>query len=138
MMVALSGKRAQATLPQNHIEDLVRQALMSTSRFKMVERTTATQDIIAEQDFGASGRVDAKSAAKIGKIKGTEYTVKATIIELNPEKDTKSIQAAGGAMGSSGPGVAGVGLAGKGPVCPLNGPAIPTQTSEIAPRQTVG
>ena len=91
MMVDLSGKAPQATLPQNHIEDLVRQALMSTNRFKMVERTTATEDILAEQDLGASGRVDAKSAARIGKIKGAEYTVKATIVELNPEKDAKSI-----------------------------------------------
>ena len=137
MIVDLSGKGAQATLPQNHIEDLVRQALMSTSRFKMVERTTATQDILAEQDFGASGRVDAKSAAKIGKIKGTEYTVKATIIELNPEKDTKTIQAAGGAMGSSGLGFAGLGLTGKVAFCRLNVRVIRTETSEIVADQTV-
>jgi curli biogenesis system outer membrane secretion channel CsgG len=137
MIVDLSGKGAHATLPQNHIEDLVRQALMSTSRFKMVERTTATQDILAEQDFGASGRVDSKSAAKIGKIKGTEYTVKATIIELNPEKDTKSIQAAGGAMGSSGLGVAGLGLTGKVAFCRLNVRVIRTETSEIIADQTV-
>jgi curli biogenesis system outer membrane secretion channel CsgG len=137
MMVDLSGKGAQATLPQNHIEDLVRQALMSTNRFKMVERTTATGDMMAEQDLGASGRVDAKTAPKIGRIKGTEYTVKATIIELNPEKDAKSIQAVGGAMGSSGLGVAGFGLTGKVAFVRLNVRVIRTETSEIVADQTV-
>jgi curli biogenesis system outer membrane secretion channel CsgG len=137
MIVDLSGKGPQATLPQNHIEDLVRQALMSTHRFKMVERTTATDDILAEQDLGASGRVDQKTAAKVGKIKGTEYTVKATIIELNPEKDAKSIKAAGGALGSSGLGAVGLGLSGKVSFCRLNVRVIRTETSEIVADQTV-
>jgi curli biogenesis system outer membrane secretion channel CsgG len=137
MMVDLSGKGPQATLPQNHIEDLVRQALMGTNRFKMVERTTATADILDEQDLGASGRVDQKTAAKIGKIKGTEYTVKATIIEINPEKDAKSIKAVGGAMGSSGLGMAGLGLSGKVAFCRLNVRVIRTETSEIVADQTV-
>jgi curli biogenesis system outer membrane secretion channel CsgG len=137
MVVDLSGKGSQGTLPQNHIEDLVRQALGSTNRFKMVERTTATDDILSEQDLGASGRVDQKTAAKIGKIKGTEYTVKATIIELNPEKDAKSIKAAGGAMGSSGFGLASLGLSGKVSFCRLNVRVIRTETSEIVADQTV-
>ncbi len=137
MVVDLSGKGAQGTLPQNHIEDLVRQALMSTGKFKMVERTTATKDLIAEQNLGASGRVDEKTAARIGKIKGTEYTVKATIIELNPDKDAKSISAAGGAMGSSGLGGVGFGLTSKVAFCRLNVRVIRTETSEIIADQTV-
>jgi curli biogenesis system outer membrane secretion channel CsgG len=124
-------------LPQNHIEDLVRQALMSTHRFRMVERTTATEDILVEQDLGASGRVDQKTAAKIGKIKGTEYTVKATIIELNPEKDAKSIKAVAGAMGSSGLGGGFLGLSGKVAFCRLNVRVIRTETGEIVADQTV-
>jgi len=137
MMVDLSGKGPQATLPQNHIEDLVRQALMGTNRFRMVERTTATADIIGEQDLGASGRVDPKTAAKIGKLKGTEYTVKATIIELNPEKDSRSIKAVGGAMGSSGLGIGALGLSGKVAFCRLNVRVIRTETGEIVADQTV-
>jgi curli biogenesis system outer membrane secretion channel CsgG len=137
MMVDLSGKANQGTLPQNHIEDLVRQALMSTNRFKMVERTTATDDILAEQDLGASGRVDQKTAPKVGKIKGTEYTVKATIIELNPEKDTKDIKAGAGAAGASGFGLTALGLSGKVSFCRLNVRVIRTETSEIVADQTV-
>ena len=137
MMVDLSGKGPHGTLPQNHIEDLVRQALMSTNRFKMVERTTATDDILSEQDLGASGRVDQKTAAKIGKIKGTEYTVKATIIELNPDKDAKSIQAVAGAAGASGAGLTSFGLSGRVSFCRLNVRVIRTETSEIVADQTV-
>jgi curli biogenesis system outer membrane secretion channel CsgG len=137
MMVDLSGKGPQGTLPQNHIEDLVRQALGATSRFRMVERTTAVDDVMDEQDLGASGRVDQKTAPKIGKIKGTEYTVKATIIELNPEKEAKSITAAGGSLGSSGLVAAGFGLTGKVAFCRLNVRVIRTETSEIVADQTV-
>ncbi|MBK7366964.1 MAG: hypothetical protein IPJ04_03390 [Candidatus Eisenbacteria bacterium] len=84
------GRPTQGTNPMNHIEDLVRQAMGATNRFTMVERTTATEDVLGEQDFGASGRVDRRTAAQVGQMRGADYIVKATIIELNPRRNPRA------------------------------------------------
>jgi curli biogenesis system outer membrane secretion channel CsgG len=127
----------QGTNPLNHIEDLVRQSLSATHRFTMLERTNAKDDMIAEQDFGASGRVDKKTAAAIGKIKGAGYIVKATIIEINPEKETRDIKAVAGAMSRTGIGIGSVGVSGKVAFCRLNVRIIDSNTSEIVQDMTV-
>src|SRR5881396_664600 len=48
MIMALSGKSESVAQPQNHLEELVRQALTSTNRFDLVERTTATANLAGE------------------------------------------------------------------------------------------
>lgn len=131
LMSEMYGQPAQGTNPFNHIEDMVRQALGATHRFTMVERTTATEDVLGEQDFGASGRVEKKTAARVGKMKGADYTVKATIIELNPEKDSKDIRAAAGVLGHGALGVGSVGISGKVAFCRLNVRVINSESGEI-------
>src|SRR5205814_2140809 len=66
-ILMIYGKQQQATNPFNHIEDLVSTALLATNRMTMLERTTALEDVTGEQDFGASGRVDKKTAVATGK-----------------------------------------------------------------------
>lgn len=49
---------------------------------RVVDRQTI-QRLIAEQDLGASGRVDAATAAKIGKIVGAKYMISGSFIDMN-------------------------------------------------------
>jgi len=137
LLNGMYGKPGQETDPFNHIEDVVRQALGATNRFTMVERTTATQDVIGEQDAGASGRIDKKTAARTGEMKGADFIVKATIIELNPEKESKDIKAIGGVMGASAIGIGSVGISGKVAFCRLNVRIIDATTGVIAQDMTV-
>lgn len=113
VLVALSQKKddeEKPTIPTSHVEDMVRQAFSATGRFTMLERTTATYDVLQEQDFGAGGRVDGKTAAATGKMKGADYIVKASIVEINPEKESKDIKFAGGALGGKALGLGASGL----------------------------
>jgi curli biogenesis system outer membrane secretion channel CsgG len=126
------GRPASGTDPFNHVEDVMRQALGATNRFTMVERTTALADVTKEQDFDASGRVEAKTAAPIGKIKGAEYILKATLIEINPNKDAHSIGAIAGGMGARTLGIGSIGLSGKVAFCRINARLINATTGEIA------
>jgi curli biogenesis system outer membrane secretion channel CsgG len=50
----------------------------ATRKFDVLGRSDL-KDIVAEQDLGASGNVDAKSAAKAGKLAGAKYLLVATV-----------------------------------------------------------
>lgn len=121
----------------NNIETQVRQAMNNTHRFVMVERTTALDDVMGEQDLGASGRVDQKTAAKIGKIKGADYTVKVELIDADPNKKSSSIGAIAGGAGSKTLGVGSLGLSGEVAWARLNVRVIRTETSEVIADMTV-
>jgi len=121
----------------NNVESQVRQALNATNRFTMVERTTALDDVVGEQDMGASGRVDQKTAPRIGKIKGADYTAKVEIVEIDPEKESKSIKGVGGGMGARTLGVASIGVSGKVAWVRINVRLIRTETSEVVADLTV-
>ena len=135
---SMSQEKEGADLtPANHIEDLVRQSLRATNRFTMLERTTALDDAIDEQDFGQSGRVEGNTKARIGKIKGAAYIVKTTVIEIDPEKDAKKITAVGGAL--TGGGIFGGGIGVKGTVAfsRLNVRVFHSETTEFVEDVTV-
>lgn len=51
---------------------------------RLVDRQTI-QKLLSEQDLGASGRVDAATAAKIGKVVGAKYMVSCGFIDLNTQ-----------------------------------------------------
>lgn len=55
-------------------------ALAQTNAFILVERQ-AIKDIMAEQDFGASGRVKGNTASAIGEIEGANYLIYGAITE---------------------------------------------------------
>jgi curli biogenesis system outer membrane secretion channel CsgG len=76
--------------------------LMKTNRFIVVERG-ALNEVLSEQDLGASGRVRQETAARIGEVLGAQILVKGAITEF--------IEKESGGMG--GVVVSGIGIGGK-------------------------
>jgi curli biogenesis system outer membrane secretion channel CsgG len=78
-------------------------ALINTGRFVVLERK-ALQEVMREQDLGASGRVSAETAAPIGRITGAEWMIKAAITEYESKKQTTGgllgIRGLGGILGA--------------------------------------
>ncbi|HMK65740.1 MAG TPA: CsgG/HfaB family protein, partial [Thermodesulfobacteriota bacterium] len=60
------------------LQDMLASELASTKAFSVLERKEINA-VLGEQDLGASGRVDPKTRAKIGKIKGAEFLVAGTV-----------------------------------------------------------
>lgn len=63
------------------VSDELVSALLATKKFRLIEREQIDK-VLKEQDFGASGRVDSKSAAKIGKILGVQLLVMGRVTEF--------------------------------------------------------
>jgi curli biogenesis system outer membrane secretion channel CsgG len=84
------------------ITEMLITELMQTNRFVVLERGSINQ-VIAEQDFGASGRVRAESAARVGEILGAQLLVKGAVTEFS-EKESGGM---GGIM------IGGIGIGGK-------------------------
>jgi curli biogenesis system outer membrane secretion channel CsgG len=63
------------------VSDELVTALMETGKFRLIEREQLDK-VLEEQNFGTSGRVDAKTAAEIGKILGVRYLVMGRITEF--------------------------------------------------------
>ena len=55
---------------------------LNTNKFRLIEREQINR-VIEEQDFGQSGRVDTKTAAKIGKILGVDFLVMGRVTEFS-------------------------------------------------------
>jgi len=60
------------------LQDMLISELVSVGSFSVLERKELDA-VLAEQDLGASGRVNPKTAAKVGKIKGAKYLVAGTV-----------------------------------------------------------
>lgn len=86
----------------DELSDMLASELVSTKSFEVLERGEI-QAVIGEQDLGESGRLDPATKAKIGKIKGAEYLIAATVSSY--EEGTR-----GGGAGVS---VGGLSLGGK-------------------------
>lgn len=82
------------TVPVNGIEAMITDVLNQSGRFRLVERQ-AIGNVMQEQDFGASGRVAAPSAAGMGQILGAEYLVEAVITSYDPGTSAKSTNVGG-------------------------------------------
>jgi curli biogenesis system outer membrane secretion channel CsgG len=63
--------------------EMLSHALFATNRFIVLERG-AIGDVIAEQDFSASGRVKPETAPRIGEIEGADLLIMGTITEFEP------------------------------------------------------
>jgi len=57
---------------------------LSPQRFQLIEREKVWE-VLDEQDFGASGRIDANTAAKIGQILGAQFLITGTVTEFSHE-----------------------------------------------------
>ena len=60
-------------------------ALTNTGRFVVLERK-ALDEVLGEQDLGASGRVNRETAAPKGRVIGAEWLIKAAITEYTDKK----------------------------------------------------
>lgn len=85
---------AYSTVPVNGIEAIITDAMNRSGRFRLVERQ-AIGNIMQEQDFGASGRVAAPSAAGMGQILGAEYLVEVVITGYDPGVNARSTNLGG-------------------------------------------
>ncbi|MEW6374260.1 MAG: CsgG/HfaB family protein [Thermodesulfobacteriota bacterium] len=82
--------------------EMLSNVLFATNRFIVLERQ-AIGDVLREQDLGASGRIRAESAARIGEIEGADLLIQGTITEFEP-----GTAGAGGGIGGALPGLAGI------------------------------
>lgn len=64
------------------ISDMIVTDLLDKNCFRMIEREQI-EKVLGEQDFGASGRVDPRTAAKIGKILGVQYIIIGKVTEFS-------------------------------------------------------
>jgi curli biogenesis system outer membrane secretion channel CsgG len=76
------------------MSEMLANALFSSNRFIVLERQSL-DEVIKEQDLGASGRVKQETAARIGEIEGADLLIEGTITEFEPG----SSGAAGGTGG---------------------------------------
>jgi len=60
------------------LQDMLINELVSMKAFSVLERKEIDA-VLGEQNLGASGRIDAKTKAAMGKIKGAQYLVAATV-----------------------------------------------------------
>ena len=65
------------------MSDMLADSLFGTNRFIVLEREHINE-VIEEQDFGASGRVKKETAAPIGEIEGAELLIRGSITEFEP------------------------------------------------------
>lgn len=72
------------------ISDELVTELLNTNQFRLIEREQIDK-VLKEQNFGMSGRVDANSAAKVGKVLGVQYLVMGRVTEFS----FKSIEVGG-------------------------------------------
>src|SRR5690625_4667385 len=78
--------------------DMLTTALFNSGRFIVLERQ-AVDDVISEQDLGASGRVRGETAAAIGEIEGAELLVVAAVTEFDENTSGTRGSATGSRIG---------------------------------------
>ena len=78
--LAWRGFRSRDIL--NGMTQLLTDRLAQADNIRVVERTRV-YDILDEQDFGQSHRVDAETAAAIGRILGVDFLVLSTLTQLD-------------------------------------------------------
>ena len=78
--------------------DMLTTALVNSGRFIVLERE-AIDDVLSEQDLGASGRVRSDTAAAIGEIEGAELLVVAAVTEFAADSGGTQGRIGGGDVG---------------------------------------
>lgn len=104
------------------INEILVTRLVQDGTYSVIERSKL-DSVLAEQDLGSSGRVDASTAAQIGRILGVDAIVTGTVTEYNLEQ-----QVQGGSVGFFGISAA---TEDKDATVKLNARMISTSTAEI-------
>ena len=74
--------------------------LVNSGRFTVIERAQLAA-IMAEQNLGASGRVTADSAAKIGKLLGAQLLLTGSITQFSIERTSAGFRGIGGSISNA-------------------------------------
>jgi TolB-like protein len=64
------------------LQELLITELAQNGALRVVDRSRI-REILSEQDLGAAGRVDAQTAARIGRLVGARYVVTGVFVDLN-------------------------------------------------------
>jgi curli biogenesis system outer membrane secretion channel CsgG len=112
------------------VADLLVTKLVQNGTYSVIERKQIDK-VLAEQNFGASGRVDDATAAKIGRILGVDVLILGSIHTFG--RDDSSRRASGGGVSVPVPGFGGVKLGRKKDkaVVGINFRMVSTDTAEI-------
>ena len=112
------------------IADLLVEKLVNSGQYSVVERKQIDK-ILSEQNFSNSDRVDATTAAKVGKILGVDAIIMGSITQFG--RDDKTTNIGGGALtgGLSKYGIGGVGRKNSKAVVALSARMVSTDTAEI-------
>ncbi len=76
--------------PAKGVSDLLTNRLVQNGTFIMVERSRIDQ-ILAEQNLGASGRIEPATAAQIGRLLGADAVIIGTITQFNVEESHSGV-----------------------------------------------
>jgi len=68
----------------NGMSDMLADALVNSNRFVVLERQHV-KDVMAEQDFGRSGRVKKETAPEVGEIEGAQLLIRGSVTTFEPE-----------------------------------------------------
>jgi len=83
------------------IRALLVKRVAQDGKFTVVERAKVNT-VIKEQDFGASGRVKKGTAARIGQIRGADYTLMGDIVVFGRDDRRKAVGGIAGGRGGGG------------------------------------
>lgn len=67
----------------NGMSDMLADSLFNSGRFIVLEREHL-QEVIEEQDLGASGRIKKETAAPIGEIEGAQLLIRGSVTQFEP------------------------------------------------------
>ena len=83
------------------LADILTTTILDRNRFRLLERNLL-EKVVAEQDFGASGRVDPKTASKIGRITGADYLIMGKVTQFSWDTKKTGILIPLGGLGGLG------------------------------------
>ena len=112
----------------HELQDMLAAELANMKVFQVLERKEIDA-VLGEQDLGASGRIDTKTKAKLGKIKGAQYLVSGSVSAF--EENTSGTGGGIGIMGFS------IGGKQQTAYMAIDLKVIDTTTGEIADSRTV-
>lgn len=110
------------------ISSLLVTRIAQQGKFTVVERNKVAS-VLKEQDFGASGRVKKGTAARIGQIRGADFTIMGDIVVFGRDDRRAGLSGVGASGGTVGMG--GVGRASGKAVVVLNFRMVDNESSEI-------
>lgn len=106
--------------PAQGVSDLLTNKLVENGQYTLIERSRI-EEILFEQDLGQSGRIDASTAAEVGRLLGADAVIIGSITRFNFEENGGDISILGfGGGGDS-----------RGAVVELSARLVNTTTGEI-------